>query len=140
MLKFNFLRREGGANSEGDAYLKGGAYFVYQFLASKSRRLGAKFYEELNKVKQLCANMDLSIKEMRSKPVRLWKDIMFILQCHILLKEPYRPYRLVYRTEYRNSYFLGGGRGAYLKGGAYYKFWALGGVLIRSGRLFEAGR
>ena len=62
---FNFLRREGGA------YLKGGAYFVYQFLASKSRRLGAKFYEELNKVKQLCANMNISIKEMRSKPVRL---------------------------------------------------------------------
>ena len=29
--------------------------------------------------KQLCANMDISIKEMRSKPVRLWKDIMFIL-------------------------------------------------------------
>ena len=32
--------------------------------------------------------------------------------------------RLVYRTEYRNSFFLGrvGGGGAYLKGGAYYKF------------------
>ena len=29
--------------------------------------------------KQLCANMDISIKEMRSKPVRLWKEIMFIL-------------------------------------------------------------
>ena len=38
---------------------------------TRSRRLGAKFYEELNKVKQLCANMDISIKEMRSKPVRL---------------------------------------------------------------------
>ena len=35
--------------------------------------------------------------------------------------------RLVYRTEYRNSFFLGsvgggGGGGAYLKGGTYYKF------------------
>ena len=28
---FNFLRREGGANLKGG----GGAYFVYQFLASK---------------------------------------------------------------------------------------------------------
>ena len=36
-----------------------------------SRRLGAKLYEEVNKVKQLCAHMDISIKEMRSKPVRL---------------------------------------------------------------------
>ena len=45
----------GGANS------KGGAYFVYLFLASKSRRLRAKFYEELNNVKQLCANMDISM-------------------------------------------------------------------------------
>ena len=28
--------------------------------------------------------------------------------------------RLVYRTEYRNSFFLrGGGKGAYLKGDAY---------------------
>ena len=59
--------------------MKGGAYFVYQLLTSKSRRLGAKFYVELNKVKQLCVNMDISIKEMRSKPVRLGKDIMFIL-------------------------------------------------------------
>ena len=39
-----------------------------------SRRLGSKFYEELNKVKQPRAHMDISIKEMRSKPVRL-KDI-----------------------------------------------------------------
>ena len=31
---FNFLRREEGANSTGVAYLKGGAYFIYQFLAS----------------------------------------------------------------------------------------------------------
>ena len=38
---------------------------------TRSRRLGATFYEELNKVKQLCANMDISIKEMRNKPVRL---------------------------------------------------------------------
>ena len=41
--------------------------------------MGAKFYEALNKVTQLCVNMDISIKEMRSKPVRLGKDIMFIL-------------------------------------------------------------
>ena len=51
--------------------MKGGAYLVYQFLTSESQRLEAKFYEDLNKVKQLCANMDISIKEMRSKPVRL---------------------------------------------------------------------
>ena len=38
---------------------------------TRSRRLGAKFYEEFNTVKQLCAHMDISIKEMRSKPVRL---------------------------------------------------------------------
>ena len=38
---------------------------------TRSRRLGAKFYEEVNKVKQLCAQMDIPIKEMRSKPVRL---------------------------------------------------------------------
>ena len=29
---------------------------------TRSRRLGAKFYEELNKVKQLCAHMDISTK------------------------------------------------------------------------------
>ena len=34
--------------------------------------------------------------------------------------------------------FLGEEGGAYLKGGTYYKFWALGGALIRSGCLFEA--
>ena len=39
--------------------------------------------------------------------------------------------RLVYRTEYRNSFFLGGGgKGRLFEGGAYYKFWALGGALI----------
>ena len=30
---------------------------------TRSRRLGAMFYEERNKVKQLCAHMDISIKE-----------------------------------------------------------------------------
>jgi len=38
---------------------------------TRSRRLGGKLYEELIKVKQLCAQMGISIKEMRSKPVRL---------------------------------------------------------------------
>ena len=86
---FNFLRQEGHL-------FEGGTYFVYQFLASKwyylysyltqtaphknsknvienyilgnLKRLGAKFYKELNKVKPLCAHMDISIKEMRSNP------------------------------------------------------------------------
>ena len=31
---FNFLRRGGGANSKVGAYLKGGAYLVFQFSAS----------------------------------------------------------------------------------------------------------
>ena len=99
--------------------------------------MGAKFYKELNKVKQLCAHMGISIKEMRSKPVWLWKDstVYTIQQCHISLKEPYRPYtsRILYRIQ--NSFFLGEEGGAYLKGGAYYKFRALGGALIRSGAL-----
>ena len=38
---------------------------------TRCQRLGATFYEELSKVKQLCAHLDISIKEMRSKPVRL---------------------------------------------------------------------
>ena len=38
---------------------------------TRSRRLEAPFNKELNKVKQVCAHMDISIKEMRSKPVRL---------------------------------------------------------------------
>ena len=64
--------------------------------------MGAKFYEELNKEKQLCAHMDISIKEMGSKPVRLSKDIR-------------DRKRLVYRTEYRNSFFSRGrGGGAAL--------------------------
>ena len=32
-----------------------------------------------------------------------------------------------------------GGRGAYWRGGAYFKFWPIGGALIRRGRLFEGG-
>ena len=59
------------SKARGGRLFEGGAYVVYQFFALRSRRLGAKFYEELNKVKQLCANMDFSIKEMRSKPLRL---------------------------------------------------------------------
>ena len=33
----------------------------------------------------------------------------------------------------------GGGEGAYWRGGAYFKFWPIGGALIRRGRLFEGG-
>ena len=79
--------------------------------------------------------MDISVKEMKSKLVRLWKDIMFI-QCRISLKGPYRPYtsRISYRVP--KHIFFSGERGAYLKGGgAYYKFWALGGALNRNGAL-----
>ena len=56
----------------GSRKLENGLVIPGTFKAvTRSRRLGAKFYEELNKVKQLCAHMDISIKEMRSKPVRL---------------------------------------------------------------------
>ena len=55
---------------------------------TRSRRLGAKFYEELNKVKQLCAHMDIFTKEMRSKPARAPLKGHYCLY----LKEPYRPY------------------------------------------------
>ena len=83
--------------------------------------------------------MDIYIKEMRSKPLRLWKDIMVILFNNVTfhLKNRLDRMRLVYCTEYRKSFFLGGmgGGDAHWKGGAYYKFWALGGALIRSGAL-----
>ena len=57
----------------GSRKLENGPVIPGTFKAvTRSRRLGAKFYEELNnKVKQLCAHMNISIKEMRSKPVRL---------------------------------------------------------------------
>ena len=100
---FNFLRRDGGANS------KGGAYFVYQFLASKwhyfyfqltqtvtyknSKNVLENYFlwnlkrsqdEAPMKVKHLRAHMDISIEEMRSKPVRLWTTLtMYYYECHI---------------------------------------------------------
>ena len=48
--------------------------------------------------------------------------------------------RFVYGTEYRNSFFLRGGEGGggVFEGDAYYKFWALVGVPIRSGALIRA--
>ena len=56
----------------GSRKLENGLVIPGTFKAvTMSRRLGSKFYEELNKVKQLRAHMDISIKEMRSKPVRL---------------------------------------------------------------------
>ena len=83
--------------------------------------LGAKFYDEvINKVRHLCAHMDISIEEIRSKLVRLWRPlILYYYKCHIYLK--YR-IRVVYRTEYEPRFFSGEGGGAYLKGGAYSKF------------------
>ena len=116
----------------GSRKLENGLVIPGTFKAvTRSRRLGAKFYEELNKVKQLCAHMDFSIKEMRSKSVRLWKDITVC--CHISLKEPYRPYTSRISYGVPKLIFSRRRGGAYLKGGAYYKFWALGGALIRSG-------
>ena len=53
------------------------------------------------------------------------------------LKVPYT--RISYDIQYRDSYFLGEGVGRLLEGGVYYIFLALGGALIRRGRLFEAG-
>ena len=57
----------------GSRKLENGPVIPGTFKAvTRSRRLGAKFYEELNnKVKQLCAHTNISIKEMKSKPVRL---------------------------------------------------------------------
>ena len=56
----------------GNRKLENGPVIPGTFMAvTRSRRLGAKFYEELNKVQQLCVHMDISIKETRSKPVRL---------------------------------------------------------------------
>ena len=80
---FNFLRREEGA------------YFVYQFLASKWHYLYyylkpncnikiQKPYRKLlfenakrisYRVPKLISFLDFCVKEIRSKPVRLWKDI-----------------------------------------------------------------
>ena len=54
----------------GSRKLENGLVIPGTFKAvTRSRRLGAKFCE--GKAKQLCAYMDISIKEMRSKPVRL---------------------------------------------------------------------
>ena len=33
--------------------------------------MGAKFHEELTNVKRLCTHMDISLEEMRRKPVHL---------------------------------------------------------------------
>ena len=38
---------------------------------TRSRQLGAKFHEELANVKRLCTDMDISLEEMRRKPVQL---------------------------------------------------------------------
>ena len=75
-LVFTFLRAHEDnqvvVEVTGSRKLENGLVIPGTFKAvTRSRRLGAKFYEELNKVKQLCAHMDISIKEMRSKPVRL---------------------------------------------------------------------
>ena len=41
--------------------------------------MGAKFYKELNKVKHLCAHMDIFNEEMQSKPVRLLGTLILYL-------------------------------------------------------------
>ena len=84
-LMFTFLRAHEDnqvvVEVTGSRKLENGLVIPGTFKAvTRSRRLGAKFYEELNKVKQLCAHMDISIKEMRSKPVRLWKDILLFVE------------------------------------------------------------
>ena len=44
-------------------------------------------------------------------------------------------------SHYSSTKLGAGGEGAaYSKGGAYFKFWPIGGALIRRGRLFEEGR
>ena len=91
---------------------EGGPYFVYQFLASKWHYL--YFYLKPN------CNMKIQ-KPYRKLPF-----------------EPYRPYTSRTCISYRvpKHIFSGGwGRGTYLRGGAYYKFWTLGGALIRRGAL-----
>ena len=74
-LVFTFLRAHEDnqvvVEVTGSRKLENGLVIPGTFKAvTRSRRLGAKFYEERNKVKQLCADMDISIKEMRTKPER----------------------------------------------------------------------
>ena len=75
-LVFTFLRAHednqvvvevtGSRKLENDLIIPGNFKTV-----TRSRRLGAKLYEQLDKVKQLCPRMDISIKEKKRKPVRL---------------------------------------------------------------------
>ena len=60
--------------------------------------------------------------------------LYYLTMSHI--KKPYRPYasRISYRVP-KLIFSRESGGGAYLKGGAYYKFWALRGALTRSGAL-----
>ena len=73
--------------------------------------------------------MDISIKEMRSKPVWLWKDIIFILfNNQISLKELYRPYtsRIYVPPSTETRFFLGKGGGALFEGGRLLQILTLG--------------
>lgn len=74
-LVFTFLRAHEDNAVEvkvtGKRKLENGLVVPGTFKAvTRSRRLGAKFNEELDKVKLLCAHMDIEIKQMRSKPLK----------------------------------------------------------------------
>ena len=75
-------------------------------------------------------------RKWEANPCDFERTFLFILFNNVTFHWKNRIDRIrhVYRTEYRNSFFLGGGAGGGW-GRAYYKFWALGGALIRSGAL-----
>ena len=78
--------------------------------------------------------MDISLEKKGKKTAATLKD------CYvILIKSAIYVYRTIFSTVIRT--FLGEGGGPLLEGGAYLKFLAYGGALIRrGGRLIEAGR
>ena len=81
---------------------------------------------------------------MRSKPVRLWKNIMFILFNDVTFhyKNHIDRIRLVYRTEYQNSFFLGGegGRGHLFEVGRLLQMLSLrSGANLKRGAYLKLG-
>ena len=56
----------------GSRKLENGLVISGTFKArTRSHRMGAKFLEELTKVKGPCTHMDISLEEMKRKPARL---------------------------------------------------------------------
>ena len=69
---FNFLRWEGGANSKEGRLFEGGRLFCLSIFGLKMTLSLFLVNPNCNiQSKHLCAHMDISIEEIRSKPVRL---------------------------------------------------------------------